>query len=183
MMRWNTFARSVVFAALAAGGVLPWLVLARPICGAERALAAYLVGLVAVYLGGLARTPGRGVVVSAVAAAAAAAIALAARSTAELALGLGVLLGVGRSAFLHRAPAARAALTEAVLVGGGLLFARFLAGRTPLALVLSLWGFFLVQSAYFLIGGARPRAAAGRAPDAFEDAYGRALALLDRRAV
>lgn len=179
-MRWNTFARSVLFAALAAGGVLPWLVLARPICGAERALTAYLVGVVAVYLGGLARSRGRRLVVSVVTVVAAAAAAVAARTMTELALGLGVLLAVGRSGFLYRAPAARAALTEAVLVGGGLLFARFLAGHSPLALVLPLWGFFLVQSAYFLVGGVRARADSGRHPDAFEDAYGRALALLER---
>jgi hypothetical protein len=47
------------------------------------------------------------------------------------------------------------------------------------ALVLSLWGFFLAQSLYFLLGGTTATAAS-RHPDPFEDAYGRALALLDR---
>jgi hypothetical protein len=179
-MRWNTFSRSVLFAALAAGSVLPWLLLARPAFGAERALVLYLVGVVAAYLGGLAPKRGRRVAVFVAAACVALGVAVVARTATELVLGLGAVLALGRSAFLYQAPATRAVLTEAVLVGGGLLFVRFLIGHSLLALVLALWGFFLVQSLYFLLGGVRGRAGSGRHPDPFQDACGRALALLDR---
>lgn len=182
-MRCNNFSRSVLFAALAAGGVLPWLMLARPIFGAEQALVFYLVGVVSAYLGGVAPRRGRRVAVFVAAACAAVGVALAARTTTELVLGLGALLAIGRSAFLYQPTAVRAAITEAVLVGGGLIFARFLIGHSLVALVLALWGFFLVQSLYFLVGGVRPRAGAGRHPDPFQDAYGRAMALLDRSGV
>ena len=63
--------------------------------------------------------------------------------------------------------------------GGGLVFARFLFGPTVTALVLALWGFFLVQSLYFLLGGKHAPSLA-RHPDPFQDAYARATALLDR---
>jgi hypothetical protein len=180
MMRWNTFARSILFAALAAGFALPWLVLARPIFGGAWAIVSYLVFVVAAYLGGLAPERRRGIAVFVVAVFIGVGVALAASAPAELALGLGALLAVGRSGFLYRAPTARAVLIETVLVGGGLVFARFLAGHSPLSLGLALWGFFLVQSFFFLVGGIRVRGGGGHHPDPFQDAYGRALALLDR---
>jgi hypothetical protein len=89
------------------------------------------------------------------------------------------VLAVGRSAFLYGRPAARAVVIETFLVAGGLLFARFLAGHSALAMVLSVWSFFLVQSFYFLVGEARQRERSGAHPDPFEDARARALALLD----
>ncbi|MGH7803632.1 MAG: hypothetical protein ACREQJ_04740, partial [Candidatus Binatia bacterium] len=119
------------------------------------------------------------VATSLVALAAGLAVAVLARSVAELAIGLGAILAVGRSAFLYRAPAARAAVVEALLIGGGLLFARWLAGPSPLGMVAALWGFFLVQSIYFLIGGVRGRPVTGRRRDPFEEAHARALALLE----
>jgi hypothetical protein len=183
IMRWNPFTRSLSFAALAACAVLPWMVAARPVCGTDRALAVYGIIVTAAYLGGLAREAGRGLIVSLTALAAGAALAAAARTTGELVLGLGVLLAVGRSGFLYRAPLPRAVVVETLLVGGGLLFSRLLAGHAPLSLVLALWGFFLVQSAYFLVGGMRARQGSGPHPDPFEDAHARALALLDRHGV
>lgn len=179
-MRCDTFPRAIAFAALAAGGVLPWLVLARPILGAETALHAYLVGAAAAYLAGLARERGRAAVVFVVAAAVGIAAGLATRTATELALALGVLVAVGRSAFLYRSSPARAAAIETLLIGGGLVFARLLCGRSAAPLVLALWTFFLVQSLYFLMGGIRRRARSGRERDAFQDAYGRAVALLER---
>jgi hypothetical protein len=57
--------------------------------------------------------------------------------------------------------------------------ARFLAAATPFATALAVWGFFLVQSVFFLVGGVQPRREPGPQPDPFEDAHARALALLD----
>lgn len=184
-MRWNSFARSLVFAALAAAGVVPWLVLARPLLGGGRALGFYLVGATAFYLGGLGPERRHRVAIIVVTALAGCALALFTRTPTELVLGLGALLATGRSAFLYRtprAPAARAVVVEFLLIGTGLVFARFLAGPSPLAVMLALWGFFLVQSGYFLVAGIRARAGSGRHPDAFEETRLRALALLDRGA-
>ena len=180
MIRWNTFAAGLLFAALAAGGVLPWLLVAKPISGAYTALALYLVAALAAYVALIAPERSRGFVALLVTLAAGIAVAGAARSITELALGLGVVLAVARSGFLYGRSPARAVVLETFLVAGGLLFARFLAGHSALALVLAVWGFFLVQSFYFLAGEPRRRESSGRHPDAFEDACGRALALLDR---
>ncbi len=179
MMRSNGFGRSVRFAALGAAGVVPWLVLARPFVAAQTALAAYLVIVNAAYLAALAPALRQRVGVFAVAALVGLALAGLARSWTELAIGLGAILATARSGFLYRVPAARAAAAEAILVGTGLLFARFLAGPSPRALMLALWGFLLVQSVYPLVGGVRLRAAPDRGRDPFEVAYGRAAALLD----
>jgi len=60
--------------------------------------------------------------------------------------------------------AARASVIETALVGAGLVFARLLAGRSPVALVLALWGFFLVQSLWLLVGDVRARGGTANAP-------------------
>jgi hypothetical protein len=180
MMRVDGFSRSLLFAVVAAAGVLPWMLLARPAFGSRTALALYLVGAVATYLGGLAPARGRRVATWLVALAAGLAVATLARSIGELAFGLGGVLAIGRSAFLYRAPAARAVVIEALVTGGGLVFARCFAGPSAAETVFALWAFFLVQSVYFLISGIRPRASSARRRDPFEEAYGRALTLLER---
>jgi len=176
---WNTFSGGILFAALAAGGVVPWLLVARPISGAYAALALYLVGAVTAYLYLMAGERARGFVAATLALAAGIAVALVARSVTEISLGLAIVLAVGRSAFLYGRPAARAVVIETILVMGGLVFARFLAGHSALAIVLAVWGFFLVQSFFFLVADVRQRAKSGAHPDAFEDARVRALALLE----
>ena len=179
MMRWNTFGRSVAFAAIGAAGVIPWLVLARPLVGADSALAGYLVLVTAGYLAGLAPQRRQSLAALLIATLVGCALATVARSWTELTLGLAAVLATGRSAFLYRASSARAAVIEAVLVGTGLLFARFLAGPSPRALMLALWGFLLVQSVYFLVAGVRMREPSGRRRDPFEEAYDRAVGLLE----
>jgi hypothetical protein len=179
-MRSNGFARSLLFALVAAAGVVPWMLVVRPILGSYAALALYLVGTMAAYLGGLAPDLQRRIGAALAATLAGLAVAVLARSVAEVALGLGTILAVGRSAFLYRAPAARAVVVEVLLVGGGLLFARFLAGHSAAALVFAIWSFFLVQSLYFLVGGVRVRTGRERGRDPFEEAHRRALALLAR---
>jgi hypothetical protein len=180
LTRRNGFSRSLLFAALAAGGALPWLVLARPLLGGYPALAVYLVGTVAAYLASLAAERSRALAALALATAAGMGAAGLAASLGELALGLGIVLAVGRVTLFRRAASARSVAIEVVLVGGGLVFARFLAGNSPLAIVLAVWGFYLVQSFHPLLASLPARADAGRHPDPFEDACGRALALLDR---
>jgi len=110
-------------------------------------------------------------------------LSLVVTTIAELAIGLAVILGIARSTVLYRAAAARAVATEAVLLLGGLLFARFLAGASLLSTALALWGFLLVQSVFFLIGGVRARSAGAPHADPFEATYRRAVALLERTGV
>ena len=178
MTRWNGFSRTVLFAALAAAGVTPWLVLAGPILGGSRSLAIYLVAAAALYLGGLAGGLRRRVATVAAAAVVGCGIALLSRSITEEVLGLAFLVATARSAFLYRAPVSRAVVTELALTGTGLLFARFLSGPSLAGTILPIWGFFLVQGFYFLIGGIERRREAGH-PDPFEEACRRATALLD----
>jgi hypothetical protein len=97
----------------------------------------------------------------------------------ELALCLAALIGAVRSGLLYRARPLRAILTEVALALGGLLFARLLLGPSALAAMLAIWGYFLVQSLFFLIPGARPGRGDDPVPDPFERAHARALALLD----
>ncbi|RIL01431.1 MAG: hypothetical protein DCC71_17730, partial [Proteobacteria bacterium] len=65
------------------------------------------------------------------------------------------------------------------LLGGGLALARFVAAPGALGIALALWSFYGVQSAFFLAGGVRERAADGAGADRFERARRRALALLE----
>ena len=179
VVRRSAFAKSLWFAASAAGALPLWLLLARPIFGAGHAIGAYFVAVAAAYLASIAPTRGRALVVAVVAAAAGALASLVTHAAGELVVVLVVLIAVARSGFLYRCAPARGVAVEAIVAGGGLLFARFLCGPSVGALVLSLWGFFLAQSLYVLLGGTTATAVS-RHPDPFEDAYGRALALLDR---
>ena len=175
----NGFTRSVTFAAVAAIAVLPWLAVARAVTGPDTALATYLVAANAAYIAVIAPSGRRRLTVFALAAVIGCLLAIASRSWGELALGLAIVLAVARSGFLYRLAPIRGAAVELVLAGGGLLFARFLAVPSLRGLVLALWGYLLVQSVYFLVGGLRARLSAGERRDPFAHAYARALELLD----
>jgi hypothetical protein len=184
MFRRDGFGRSIVFAALAAAASVPWLLLAGPAVGGRRALATYLVLVTATYVAGIAPSRRRALAAAALALGGGAAVlAVASHPLApELALGLGVVLATVRSGVLFRATPARADLLEAVVVGGGLCFARALGGPGVLGVVLSLWGFFLVQSLFFLVGGVTTRTVRRHA-DPFDEACARAFAVLDGEGV
>lgn len=177
MMRWDGFARNIVFGALAALLCVPWIMLVSPIVGTWNARALYLIAVTTFYIAGLSPSRSRALSAALAAAAAAVVIALVARSTAELAIGLAAVLGVARSAFLYPAAPARAAVRELALLVGGLFFARFLISASVPSTALAVWGFLLVQSCFFLIAGA-PQRSPGRHPDPFEEAHQRALNLL-----
>jgi hypothetical protein len=183
MMPWNTFVRSALFAALAAALWLPWAVLTGPLLGWWPARATYLIVVTAVYTGGLAGRHARALPVAVVVAVAGSVAALLVASTAELAIALSVLLALARSRVLYRAQPMRTLVIEATLISAGLLFVRSLGGFTLVSTALALWGFLLVQSCFFLIGGVRERPLVGGVADPFEEAHRRAQALLDRSAV
>ena len=179
MIRLDSFARSAAFAAVAALGWMPWAVFVGPILGWPAARALYLVAVTALYAGGLAASPPRRASVTLIAGLAGVLLAVVARGTPELCLGLAAVLGLARSGFLHHAAPARAVAVEAALLVGGLLFARFLAAG-PLPTTLALWGFLLVQSCFFLVGGTVAGRDEGRHPDPFDEACARAAEVLER---
>ncbi len=177
-MRWDGFARSIVFAAVAALATAAWLLVAAPLLDGRRALAVWLVALAATYLAGLVPGRRRGVAVAFGALVAGVALLVVAPGLREVVLGLAVVLGVGRSVFLYRRRPARAVVTEAVLLVGGLVLAAWLGGPSLHGVVLAVWGFLLVQSGFFLVPGASAQTGLGSGADPFEAAHARALALL-----
>lgn len=179
MMRWDGFGRSVLFAAVAALGTGVWIVLTAGAIGGSRALAVWLVALTAAYVAGLTADLRRGVAASVATFAAGCGLLIVAPGLRELAVGLALVLAIARSVFLHRRRPARAVVVEAVLVVGGLLFAAHAGGPSLRGVVAGVWAFLLVQSCFFLVPGGRERSFADAAPDPFDAAHGRALALLD----
>lgn len=179
MTRRESFGRAVLFAAGAAVLWLPWAALAVPLLGGATALALYLavvaVGYVVFLAAGLR---GRGRAIAGASLAAVVALGLSG-SVGELSLALAGVVGVLRSGVLREPLTARSLAVEAVLLGAGLWLARQL-GTSWLSPAAALWGFFLVQSLYFLRVDL-PAATAGASDgERFDDAYRRAVALLER---
>jgi hypothetical protein len=179
-MTCNTFARGALFAAVAAAAWLPWALVMSPIVGAWNAHALFLVGITVAYVAAMASGTNRfGAAIAVTLAGVLGAWLL--RTPGDLVVALAVTIAVVRSGVLYPAPHARAVLRETALVFGGLALARFLAGSTLLSIGLALWGFFLVQSLFFLFAVAP--GGVGVQSDPFEEAHRRALALLDRTSV
>jgi hypothetical protein len=180
-MRWNSFGRSLLFAAIAGAAWPAFALFAAPLLGFRAAFSLYLVGTTAVYVAGLAPSLARGIASAFVAVAIAVGVAVLAGTSHAAALGAAIALGLARSGLLYRNRGARAIAIEALLLGGGLALARFLLADGVLGPALALWGFFLVQSAFFAIGGLQVRDAVV-VGDRFESARRRALALLEEEA-
>ncbi len=182
-MHCNTFVRSAAFAAAAGCGVMPWLLVVAPLFGVHGALWFYLVVVSAAYVAAIAPSLRRGLGACMLVLMLGGGIAAVASALPELAVALAVLLALARSGCLYHAPPGRAVAVEIGLIAGGLLFARFLAGSSLLSVMLALWGFLLVQSVFFFIGGVGERRPGAAHQDPFDAAYERAKALLDGLAV
>jgi len=173
------FVRSLAFAAVAAAALLVGTPLLAPLCG-ERAAVRFLI-LAGVVAYAVVMAPSRG----RAARAAALAVGLGALwlalplGLAAHALGAAALLGVCRSGVLYRSRPARAVLLETLLLGAGVALAAFLAGGSPPRLALACWGFWLVQSGYFAVGGVAARSDDAASEDPFERARTRILGLLE----
>jgi hypothetical protein len=177
MMRWNGFGRSVAFAAVAGAGLPVAQALLAPALGVAGALRLTLVAVAVIYVAGLApraRASGAAGLAGAAAGVVLLALPLGVHATAA---GAAAWVALGRSGLLYRARPLRALATEALLLAGGLGLARFLAQGGVLGLALGLWGFLLVQSVFFLIGGVAPRGPRGP-EDPFERSRAELLALL-----
>lgn len=178
-MRWNGFGRSLLFAALAAGAFPVFALFANPVLGRGWALSLYLLGIAVLYVAGLAPRRSRAALAAVIASALGAAVLLLAPSVVAVAAGAALIVGVCRSGVLYRSRRARALLAETLLLAGGLALARFLAGPGTLQVAFAIWGFFLVQSFFFLLGGVAERTEAAAGLDPFEVARARALALME----
>ncbi len=178
-MRWNGFARSLVFAGVTAAGYAPFALVVAPWLGAGAALAAYAVLAVAVYTVGLASTLRRGVGAALLAALLGAGVLAATASTREVVVAAALILCLCRSGVLYRTRFARALVLEGTLLVGGLGLAQHLMGPSTLSVILAVWGFFLVQSVFFLVGGVEEKRLACEVLDPFEQAHARALSILE----
>jgi hypothetical protein len=182
------FARSLALALLAALGCPPWLGVAGPALGWGLAFQLYAVGSAALYLAAIAPRRMTGVLAAGALGAGGCALALGGASLhttcVAMALGLGALRSIALWPGTTPGGFTARALAEFALLGGGLALASHLfASRTPFPGALALWGFFLAQSAFFLIPGLAARASAGAAAagDPFELTTRRLRALLDER--
>ena len=180
-MRWNSFARSLLFAGVAAAGYAPFSLAVAPWLGAGAALAAYAVLAVAVYTAGLGSTLRHGVGAALWAGLLGAGVLAATSSPREGVVAAALILSFCRSGVLYRAPFARALVLEGVLLVGGLGLAGHLMGPSTLSAILAVWGFFLVQSVFFLVAGERGERSRAEAFDPFERARSRALSILEEK--
>ena len=177
-MRGNSFLGALALGAVAALGSIPWTMIAGAFFGHFWAAAAYCLTAVVAYVVAIAPSWSRGFQIGTLAALLAAAVLVLAPWPSEAVASAALILAVLRSGFLYRSSPARALLIEGLLAGGGLLFASALAAPTPLGTALAVWGFFLVQSLFFVLGGVRARKEDEQGIDPFERARERALALL-----
>lgn len=174
-MRARRFGQSLLFALLAALGSIPWTLATGSAVGRGRAEALYWLALAVLHLVWIAPGWPCKLRTGVLACGAAAALTVV---PAPAFLGAAILVAVGRSGLLYRAKPARAVATEALLVGGGLAFAGWLAGPSLLDQAFSVWGFYLLQSLFFLLGGVAERREEAQT-DPFDDALRRATAVLE----
>jgi len=177
-MRWNSFSGTLVFAALAALGLPAAVLVLGPGLGGQTAVSLYVVASACLYLAGCAPRRRWGLAVAIPAAAAGGLILLVAPHPEQVALLSALMIAVCRSGFLYRSRPGRALLAELLLALAGLAVAHLLWGPGLIATALALWGYYLVQSVFFLIGGVQPRRPSPEG-DPFELARSRLLALLE----
>ena len=178
-MGWNRFSGSLVFGAVAAAGYAPFALLFAPHLGSAPTLGYYALFSVSVYAAGLGATRRQGIGAALLAGALGVAALLVAPTARDLVLAAVLILGLVRSGLVHRARFARALLLETLLLGAGLGLGAHLLGGSTLSTVLAVWGFYLVQSLYFLVGGVSPRREEAVEVDPFDAARARADALLE----
>ncbi len=190
MRCWNGFGKSLLFAFLCAGAAPFYLGIVQVIGGWKLAFATYLLLTAAVYLFGVAREPLRGGAAAGAALLCGSTLLLFGATVSELALVLALLIGLFRSGLLYP-PRQRSAngfarrfTIEAALIGSGLALASYLFHGAFVPEPSALWGFFLIQSAFFLTGAATAptRRDSSDPPeiDPFERACRRARALLQQ---
>ena len=177
MPRWDGFGRTLLYALGSAAALPAAVVFLGPAWGTSAALGLYVWAAAGLYAWGVARGR-RGRWAAAAGALGGALLAWSfSPGLAWSALGGAALVALCRGVIEPRQRRGRALAIELLLGGAGLGAAAFLASGGLRSLALATWGYFLVQSLYFLLGG---RAGAGRAAelDRFEQARARLQQLL-----
>ncbi len=180
-MRWNSFTGSLFFAAAAAFACTLYAIVLGPWLGANITTGTFVVLVASIYLLGLGTVWRTSLISSAVTAGAAMLTLVVTGSALATAWVAASSIALCRSGLLYRVPIARAMIKEVTLVVIGLGFASFLASTHVLPNVLAIWGFFLVQSVFFLLGAPRERISLETEGDGFDVARDRALAILEGR--
>ena len=178
MMRWNSFARSLVFAAAGAAGLALAATVLVPPVHLRTLVGVYGVAAAALYVAGIAPSRARGLAVGALAATLGVGILLLPLRLPSLLIGAALIVSLCRSGFLYRSRPLRAVVLEGVLCTGGLTLASLLANGGVASLALGFWGYFLVQSVFFVIGGVALREEETPV-DPFDRARTQLLTLLD----
>lgn len=173
------FTKSVVFAAVAGLSAVAWPLAAGPVLGRPLALAMFAFAAAIGYLATISSRWSQRLVVLAVGGGISVILLLVLPSARSMIVAAALLLGLGRSVFLHPNRPARAVALEVVLVGGGLALGRVLLGASVLDVGLAVWGFFLVQSLFFLVGREQAGVQTTIEGDPFERARDEAVAILE----
>ncbi len=189
MRCWNGFGRSLLFAFLCAGASVFYLGAAQIFLGWRLAFASALLLAAVAYLLGVARRPTSGIAAAGATGLCGLGLLLLGATGSELAVALAALIGLFRSGLLYSdrgdgaSGFARRFALEAGLLGAGLALGAYLLHGSLFPEAAALWGFFLVQSAFFLFAPAaagRSRESEPREIDPFERACRRARALLQQ---
>ena len=178
MLRLDSFAGSLVFAALAAAGLPVAVTFGGALFGAEAAVRLYAIGAAGAYAIALCPDRSRRVAALAFAAFAGAILALLPLDLRDTAIGAAGIVAFARGVLLAQGRTLRALAIEIVFAAAGLAAAAHFARGGLFALCLAIWGYFLVQSGWFLIGG-HGTGAAERERDPFERARTRLQRLLE----
>jgi hypothetical protein len=178
MMRLGNLAGSLAFAAIAGLATVAYTLIAPPLLGFTTAWLWWCLLLTAGYLVVIAPSLGRGIRIGMLSAAIGVGIHMLAPGSAAAMLGMTVLLGLMRSGFLFPRRLARALAVELGLGSVAGVLAGALAGPSSLSLGIAVWGFFLVQSLFFVIGGLEVGAPAVT-EGAFEKAHRQAVTLME----
>jgi hypothetical protein len=177
-MRWDGFSRSVAFGAAAAAAYVPFALAIGPALGRQGALFAFLALLIPFYLTGIGLTRRRGVAAAVLATGIIVATTVSYATVREGLVVVALALGLARSGLAQPGTFVRSVVLETLLFVGGLSVASVLVGSSTLSVAIALWGFFLVQSVFFLVAGPRSSSSQGSI-DPFDEAHDRATAILD----
>ena len=179
-MRVASLAGSLGYAFVAGLAAVAWTLFATPWLGRPMALAMFVTVSITFYLLSIAPTWRRGVRAAALCAGVSVLTWIALPIPGVMLLASAAALAVGRSGLLHRSRPARALVTEVALLAFGLAFARGLYGGGALDVGLAVWGFFLLQSTFFLLGDQRHAQPSAVPGDPFERAQAKMEEVLER---
>ena len=177
-MRLGNLAGNLMFGAIAGLATVAYSLVGPPLLGFSSAWLWWCLFLTVSHLVAIAPSLARGVRIGMLAGAIGIGIHMFAPGNAAAMLGMMMLLGLMRSGFLFPRRLARALAVELGLGAAAGLLAAALAGPSSLSLGIAVWGFFLVQSLFFVIGGFEIRRLSF-SEDAFEKARREAMTVME----